>query len=147
MESRMSVSASEFAEYVEKYSGNIFTLCRLLLGQGSEAEEAAVKSFTELYIPYLRKGCDPQSFSLLAYRECIRHCFRIAQGRKASSTACLSWEDQLVHALRYGLRLPLAEISPILMKSMPELKAQLRQMRELLAGHEAALPKSSLSAG
>ncbi|WP_379158453.1 hypothetical protein [Paenibacillus sp. sgz5001063] len=147
MESRTAASASEFAEYVEKYSENILTLCSLLLGQGSEAETAAVKSFTELYVPYLRKGCCPQSFSILAYRACIRHCSRIAQDRKACLAACLPWEDQVVHALRYGMRLPLTEISEILMKSLPELKAQLRQMRELLAAHEATLPTSNLSAG
>ncbi|QQZ63096.1 hypothetical protein JI735_11735 [Paenibacillus sonchi] len=145
--SRTSASTAGFAEYIEKYSGNIYTLSRLLLGQGAEAEEAAVKSFTELYEPYLRTGCDAQSFSLQCYRECIRHCSLIAQGCKPRISACLSWEDQLVHALRYGLRLSLADIGLILEKNLPELKAQIRQMREQLAAHEAAMPTASLSAG
>ncbi|MNC50725.1 hypothetical protein D3C76_367070 [compost metagenome] len=145
--SRTAASLAGFAEYVQKYSRNIYTLCRLLLGQGSEAEEAAVKSFTALYEPYLRTGSDSQSFPLQAYRECIRHCTLIAQSRNVRSAACLSWDDQLVHALRYGLRLPLAEICPILQKGMPELKAQLRRMREQLATHAAALHDSNLSAG
>ncbi|AIQ66745.1 hypothetical protein [Paenibacillus graminis] len=145
--SRTSASTAGFAEYIEKYSGNIYMLSRLLLGQGAEAEEAAVKSFTELYEPYLRTGCDAQSFSLQAYRECIRCCSRIAQGRKSRISACLSWEDQLVHALRYGLRLSLTDISLILRMNLPELKAQIRQMREQLAAHEAETPTASLSVG
>lgn len=145
--SHQSPSSAGYAQYVQKYSGSVCALSRLLLGQETGAEEAAVKTFAALYEPYLQKRLDPLAFSLDAYRECIQQCSRLTQARKPCSANMLTWESRLVLALRYGLQLPLSEISAILQRSVPDLKAQLRQVREQMAGQESLLPKSSLTAG
>lgn len=145
--SHQPASAAGFAKYVQKHSGSVYALSRLLLGQGAAAEEAVVKTFAALYEPYLQKRLDPLAFSLAAYRECIRHCSGMTQANPSCPTNALSWDNRLVQALRYGLKLPLPEISSILQRNIPALKAQLRQVREQMAAQESLLPKSSLTAG
>ncbi|OKP99954.1 hypothetical protein [Paenibacillus sp. P46E] len=140
-------SEARFAEYVQKYSRNVCALSSLLLGQGTGAEEATIKTFAVLYEPFLKKSFDPQAFSLEAYRACIQQCSRLAQAQNPGYANVLSWEHQLVQALRYGMVLPLPEISAILQRSVPDLKAQLRQVREQMATQAVLLPKSSLTAG
>ncbi|MHA6534465.1 hypothetical protein [Paenibacillus sp. BAC0078] len=139
--------AAGYTKYVQKYSRSVYALSSLLLGQGTEAEEAVVKTFAALYESYLQKRLDPLAFSHDAYRECIQQCSRLAQTHKPCYANMLSWENRLVQALRYGLKLPLPEISAILQRSVPALKVQLRQVREQMAAQENLLPKSSLTAG
>ncbi|MNN57190.1 hypothetical protein D3C81_1721640 [compost metagenome] len=62
-----------------------------------------------------------------------------------STSKELSWDDQLVKALWYGLLLPLPEIGKILGKSLPALKAQLRHVREHAAGQKPLRSQANLS--
>ncbi|WP_019913806.1 hypothetical protein [Paenibacillus sp. HW567] len=145
--SHQPASAAGYVKYVQKYSGSVHTLSSLLLGQGTEAEEATARTFAVLYEPYLQKRLDPLALSRNAYRECIQQCSRLTQTYKPIYANMLSWENRIVQALRYGLQLPLPEISAILQRSVPDLKAQLRQVREQMAAQKNLLPKSSLTAG
>ncbi|MBY9078635.1 sigma-70 family RNA polymerase sigma factor [Paenibacillus sp. HN-1] len=141
-------SSAGYAKYVQKYSGSVYALSKLLLGQGTEAEEATVKTFAALHESYLQHRLDPLAFPLDAYRECIQQCVRLIQAHKPGCANMPTWENRLVLALRYGLQLPLPEISAILQQSVPTLKAQLRQIREQMAAQESfLLPKSGLTAG
>lgn len=141
-------SAAEFEACVKKYSGEILKLSILLLGPESKAEEIAVQSFIELHDFFLQDNLQAQALFLQAYRECIKQCARTAKERKFYSSRPLPWEERILQALRYGMRLGVPEISSILGKSIPAVKTQLRELREQhMASPEAKIPGNELSAG
>ncbi|MEK5234593.1 hypothetical protein NST99_02600 [Paenibacillus sp. FSL L8-0470] len=137
-------AASEFAEYVQKNTGNIYALTSLLLGEGAVAEKTAMKTFTELYTRYLHDDFIPQPFSLVAYRECIQQCSRAAEECSLFVSNGLAWEDQIVQVLWYGMLLPLPAISTILEQSVPVLKTRLRHVREQMCRLETLRPEANL---
>lgn len=144
------VLAAEFEACVQKHSGDILAFSSLLLGPGATAEDVAVQSFTALHNSLMQGKLKLHSQALLleSYQECIKQCSRAIKDRKFCSSRTLSWEDRIVQALRYGLLLPLADISTILGKSVPAVKAQLRQMRERQsATPEVRVPSANWSAG
>jgi hypothetical protein len=119
-----------FAEYVQKYTNEIYKLSSLLLQQSAEAEKITIRTFKELHKTFRQKSFDRQLFSIEAYRSCIRHCADHYAHRSLLSPKALPWEEQLVKVMWYGLKLSLHEISNILQKSVPVLKDQLRRVRE-----------------
>ncbi|MRN55488.1 hypothetical protein [Paenibacillus monticola] len=138
--------SATFTEYVQKYSGAILTLSSLLLEESTEAEQITVSTFTELYKPNRRAELNPQLFPILAYRSCIHHCAGLTAGRVSRSAKDFTWDEQIVKSLWYGMKLSLPEISTILQKSVPVLKAQLRHVREEMAAQGNTLPNANLSA-
>ncbi|AIQ27310.1 hypothetical protein P40081_03180 [Paenibacillus sp. FSL P4-0081] len=138
-----AVPAAGFTSYIEQYSGTIYALSCLLLEKGARADQAAIATFAALYEPWLKGSIQADAYSLAAYRECIRQCSLVAQDRGRCSSALLTWEDQIASALWYGIQLPLPEISLILQRSVPELKAQLRGIREQMAAARPAVPRPS----
>lgn len=141
--SSKAAAAAGFTSFIEQYSGTIYTLTCLLLEKGTRADQAATATFAALYEPWLKGGIQSDAFSLAAYRECIRQCSLVAQDCGRCSSALLTWEDQIASALWYGIQLPLPEISLILQRSVPELKAQLRVIREQMAAVRSAVPRPS----
>jgi hypothetical protein len=137
-----AAAAAGFAGYIEQYSGTVYALSCLLLEKGARANQAAIATFAALYEPWV-KGNIQSDFSLAAYRECIRQCSLVAQDRGRCSSTLLTWEDQIASALWYGIQLPLPEISLILQRGVPELKAQLRGIREQMAAARPAVPRPS----
>lgn len=135
-----AAAAADFTCYVQLYSGPLYALSCLLLGKGVRADRAVTATFAALYEPWLKESGRTEDFSTTAYIECIRQCSLFAQDHSRSVSARLSWEDQITSVLWYGIQLPLPEISRILQRSVPELKAQLRGIREQMAAEQAALP-------
>lgn len=140
--STKAAAAAGFTGYIEQYSGTVYALSCLLLEKGTRADQATTATFAALFEPWL-KGSIQSDFSLAAYRECIRQCSLVAQDRGRCSSALLTWEDQIASALWYGIQLPLPEISLILQRNVPELKAQLREIREHMAAARPAVPRPS----
>ena len=135
--------STQFAECVQKYTNDIYALSSLLLEQSSEAEKATLRTFAELYKIYRRQDdFDLQLFSVQAYRSCIRQCADSFARHSLLSAKTLPWEELLVKAMWYGLRLSLPQISMILQKNVPILKAQLRHVREQMTA-EVDLPSSA----
>ena len=139
--SSKAAAAAGFTGYIEQYSGTVYALSCLLLEKGTRADQAAIATFAALYEPWLKGSIPTDTFYLAAYRECIRQCSLFAQDRGRCSSALLTWEDQIASALWYGIQLPLPEISLILQRSVPELKAQLREIREHMAAARPAVPR------
>lgn len=138
--------SANFTEYVQKYSGTVLTLSSLLLEASTDAEQITISTFAELYKPYRRAELNPQLFPILAYRSCIRQCAELTAVRVSRSTKDLTWDEQIVKSLWYGMKLTLPEISTILQKSVPVVKAQLRHVREEMAAQGNTLPNANLSA-
>ncbi|MNO64055.1 RNA polymerase sigma factor SigW [compost metagenome] len=134
-----------FAEYVQKYTHDIYTLSSMLLQQSAEAEKVTIRTFKELHKIYRQKSFDRQLFSTEAYRLCIRQCADYYTRRSLLSPKALPWEEQLVKVMWYGLKLSLHEISNILQKSVPVLKDQLRRVREQMTAPLDLLPSGNLS--
>ena len=132
--------AAGFTSYVEQYSGTVYALSSLLLGKGAGADYAATATFAALYEPCLKGRILAKDFFTTACMECIRQCSLLAPDQREYASVQLSWEDRIVAALRYGLKLPLPEISLILQTNVPVLKAQLRGIREQMTAVQAALP-------
>ncbi|WP_054943089.1 hypothetical protein [Paenibacillus ihuae] len=138
-------AAAGFEPYIREYSGGVLALSSILLGKGSEAERVTAVTFNKLYEPYCKGKLKAADFPVEAYRECILQCTKSAKSRTLRNSKELSWDDQLVKALWYGLLLPLPEIGTILGKSLPALKAQLRQVREHTAGQKPLRSQANLS--
>ena len=134
-----------FAECVQKYTNDIYTLSSMLLQQSTEAEKVTIRTFKELHKIFRQKSFDSQLFSIEAYRSCIRQCADYYARRSLLSAKPLPWEEQLIKTMWYGLKLSLPQISIILQKSVPVLKAQLRHVREQLTAQEDLLPCGNLS--
>lgn len=143
--SLQTAAAAGFEEYVREYSGGIYALSTILLGKGSEAENLTAVTFKKLYEPYRKGKLSSADLSVEAYRVCIQLCAKSAKSRNLRTSKELSWDDQLVKALWYGMQLPLPEIGKILGKSTPVLKAQLRHVREHTAAQKPVRPKANLS--
>ncbi|CAH1214247.1 hypothetical protein PAECIP111892_03994 [Paenibacillus auburnensis] len=138
-------AAAGFEQYIREYSGGVLALSSILLGKGSEAERVTAGTFNKLYVLYCKGKLKAADFSVEAYRECILQCTKSAKSRNLRTSKELSWDDQLVKALWYGLLLPLPEIGTILGKSLPALKAQLRRVREHTAGLKPLRSQANLS--
>ncbi|WP_340006483.1 hypothetical protein MHH52_02670 [Paenibacillus sp. FSL K6-0276] len=134
-----------FAECVQKYTNEIYTLSSLLLQQTAEAEKITIRTFKELHKIYRQKNFDRQLFPIEAYRSCIRQCADYYSRRSLLSAKALPWEEQLVKVMWYGLKLSLPQISIILQKNVPTLKAQLRHVREQMTAQEDLMPTGNLS--
>lgn len=134
-----------FAECVQKYTNDIYTLSSMLLQQSAEAEKVTIRTFKELHKIFRQKSFDRQLFSIEAYRSCIRQCADYYARRSLLSAKALPWEEQLVKVMWYGLKLSLPQISIILQKSVPVLKGQLRHVREQMTAQEELLPSGNLS--
>lgn len=134
-----------FEQCVREYSGGIYALSSILLGKGNEAGKVTAVTFKKLYEPYRKGKLKSADFAVEAYRECILQCAKSAKTRNLRSPKELSWDDQLVKALWYGLLLPLPDIGRILGKSIPVLKAQLQHVREHTAAQKPVQPKANLS--
>lgn len=134
-----------FAEHVKKYANEIYALSSMLVEPSTEAEMITINTFTELHKIYRNNDFDPQLFSIEAYRSCIRQCADYYARRSFLSAKALPWEEQLVKAMWYGLKLSLPQISMILQKSVPTLKMQLRHMREQMTTQVDLLPRANLS--
>ncbi|MFD5022208.1 hypothetical protein ACFWMP_25235 [Paenibacillus sp. NPDC058367] len=117
----------------------------MLLQQSVEAEKVTIRTFKELHKIFRQKSFDSQLFSIEAYRSCIRQCADYYARRSLLSAKTLPWEEQLIKTMWYGLKLSLPQISIILQKSVPVLKAQLRRVREQLTAQEDLLPSGNLS--
>lgn len=134
-----------FAECVQKCTNDIYTLSSMLLQQSAEAEKVTIRTFKELHKIFRQKSFDSQLFTIEAYRSCIRQCADYYACRSLLSAKALPWEEQLIKTMWYGLKLSLPQISIILQKSVPVLKAQLRRLREQLTAQEDLLPSGNLS--
>lgn len=134
-----------FAECVQKCTNEIYTLSSMLLQQSAEAEKVTIRTFKELHKIFRQKSFESQLFSIEAYRSCIRQCADYYARRSLLSAKALPWEEQLVKVMWYGLKLSLPQISIILQKSVPVLKAQLRHVREQMTAQEDLLPSGNLS--
>lgn len=140
-----STYSTKFAEYVQMYSSNIYTLSFMLLQQSSEAEKVTVRTFKELHKKYRQDNLNSEVFSIDAYRSCIRLCADSFACRSLLSSKILPWEELLIKAMWYGLKLPLSQISLILQTNVPVLKAQLRHVREKMTAEVDLLPSVNLS--
>lgn len=135
-----------FAECVQKYTNDIYTLSSLLLQQSAEAEKITIRTFKELHKIFRQKSFDSELFSIEAYRLCIRQCADCYARWSLLSGQALPWEEQLIKAMWYGLKLSLPQISIILQKNVPTLKAQLRHVREQMTAQEDLMLSNNLSA-
>ncbi|WP_340021092.1 hypothetical protein MHI24_19010 [Paenibacillus sp. FSL K6-1096] len=135
-----AAAAAGFTDYVQDYSGPVYALSCLLLEKGARAEQAAAATFAALYTEWAKGRLPDNAGAADAYRECIRQCALLAPDRSRCTCALLSWEDMTVSALWYGLQLPLSDISGILQRSIPELKVQLRSIREQMAAASSQIP-------
>jgi hypothetical protein len=120
----------DFRGLVEQYAGSVYTLCILLLKDPQLAEQAAVHTFTALGRSF-RLTPDPSlPGSIQVYRTCLSQCSCTPAARLAGESGQPACDRLVLSALRYGLGLPLADISAILQLAVPELKIQLRSLRE-----------------
>ncbi|MEK3875012.1 hypothetical protein [Paenibacillus sp. FSL M7-0420] len=133
-------AAAGFNPYTQQYSGPVYALSCLLLEQGARAEQAAIATFVALHPLWLKGSLSGDGAAAAAYRECIRQCAMLTHDRSRYASALLNWDDHVASALWYGIQLPLPDISQILECSIPELKAQLRGIREQMAAAHSALP-------
>lgn len=140
-----STYSTKFAECVQKYTNEVYVLSSMLLEQSNEADKITIRTFTELHKIYRQDDFDPQLFSIHAYRTCIHQCADSFARRSLLSAKALPWEEQLVKVMWYGLKLPLSQISIILQKSVPALKAQLRAVREQMTTQTDILTSANLS--
>ena len=123
-----------FAEWVKEHCSSIHSLSTLLMESSEEAENLTIQTFTELYTYGQQNEWQP----ILAYQCCIRRWLASLHPSQQFKKK-LSPEDTLLCALWYGLKLPLPEISTILEKDVPVLKAQLRAIREQMSGESSKL--------
>ncbi|MEK4518731.1 hypothetical protein NSS64_25940 [Paenibacillus sp. FSL H8-0122] len=133
-------AAAGYNPYTQQYSGPVYALSCLLLEQGARAEQAAIATFVALHPLWLKGSLSGDGAAAAAYRECIRQCAVLARDRSRCASPLLNWDDHVASALWYGIQLPLPDISQILERSIPELKAQLRGIREQMAAAHSALP-------
>lgn len=140
-----SIYSTKFVECIQKYTNEVFILSSMLLQQSSEAEKVTIRTFTELHKIYHQDDFDPRLFSIDAYRSCIRQCYASFARRSLLSSKALPWEEELIKAMWYGLKLSLPQISIILQTNVPVLKAQLRHVREQMTAEVDILPSASLS--
>lgn len=124
-----------FGDFVRQHSAEVVHLARLLLPAGVLAEPAAVQAFRALHTEG-PGGADAERLRRAAYGACIRVCRRM-QPAAASAVPDAAFETRVILALRYGLRLPPADIARITGSALPQVKAQLRQAREAQLGWTA----------
>ncbi|OBZ10481.1 hypothetical protein A8L34_17940 [Bacillus sp. FJAT-27264] len=120
----------DFRGLVEQYADSVYTLCILLLKDPQLAEQAAVHTFTALGRSSRLTPGSSLPGSIQVYRTCLSQCACTPAARLAGEPGQPACDRLVLSALRYGLGLPLADISTILHLPVPELKTRLRTLRE-----------------
>ncbi|MFE4713764.1 hypothetical protein ACFRAM_23185 [Paenibacillus sp. NPDC056722] len=123
-------SLPAFRGLVEQYADSVYTLCILLLKDPQLAEQAAVHTFTALGRSSRLTPGSSLPGSIQVYQTCLSQCSLTPAARLAGEPGQPAGNRLVLSALRYGLGLPLADISTILHLPVPELKIQLRALRE-----------------
>ncbi|KGE19533.1 sigma-70 family RNA polymerase sigma factor [Paenibacillus wynnii] len=132
--SHSRTNAHLFAEFVQKYTGSVYSLSSILTESSVKAEEVSIHTFAELHKSFRQDRFNPQLGPIQAYQICIRECYAFLESCTSSSEIMLCPADKVLCALRFGLKLPLSEISAVLEETPPALKAKLRRVREKMNG-------------